>query len=71
VVELEQWYLIQGYTLVPAIQSTPTHCPYCGATDEDLPDACYTGIGAPGPDEIETLPIGYEKRPDSAEVPIA
>jgi len=64
-------YRVRGYTLVPAIQSVPTHCPYCGATDEELPEECYTGIGAPGPDEIVLLPIGYEKRSDSAEVPIA
>jgi len=64
-------YTARGYTLVPVLQSTPTCCPYCGATDEDLPEACYTGIGAPGPEEIETLPIGYEKRPDPEEPPIA
>lgn len=64
-------YTARGYTLVPVMQSTPTHCPYCGATDEELPETCYTGIGAPKSDEIEPLPIGYEKRLDSAEVPIA
>lgn len=64
-------YNARGYTLVPTMQSTPTHCPYCGSTDEDLPDAFYTGIGAAEPDISKTLPIGYKKRPDLEEPPIA
>jgi len=44
-------YTDRGYTLVPVMQSTPTHCPYCGSTDEDLP------IGYDKRPDLEKLPI--------------
>ena len=36
-------YRDRGFTLVPAADSDPGECPYCGATDEDPPEAQMVG----------------------------